>query len=261
VNGAQEVRPVEKWLWAAFFGLLFLATWQAYTVLTGVNHLLLPSPMKIAVFLVENPWTFFRNSGTTLSSILIGFAAGSLIGLCLGVLMNRFRVFQAGLYPWLVASQMVPVAAIAPILVLWFGFTLLPKVIVVALICFFPVAVNTVDGLRSVDTEMVRMMKTFGASRWKILRTVSIPTALPSIFSGLRVAIALSVVAAVFGEWVGSNSGLGYLMLSFNNRMNTIGLFASVAVLALQGILLFGLVGLLERTVLPWRKHGGAISR
>jgi len=250
-----------RWFWGGVFGLCFLLIWEGYARLSGIDALLLPSPGDVGVFLLQNPGTFLRNSGTTLTSILIGFIAGSGIGLGLGILMNSFRPVNAGLYPWLVASQMVPVAAIAPILVLWFGFNILPKVIVVALICFFPVAVNTVDGLRSVDPDMIRMMKTFGAGRRKILRTVSLPTALPSIFSGLRVAIALSVVAAVFGEWVGSNSGLGYLMLSYNNRMNTIGLFASVSVLAFVGILLFAAVSLVERLVIPWQSENASISR
>jgi ABC-type nitrate/sulfonate/bicarbonate transport system permease component len=234
--------------------MCFVGLWQGYILITGVSPLLLPSPGQVFGFVVSHPMVFIRNAGTTIAAILTGFCVGSAIGLGLGILMSRFRIFHSGLYPWLVASQMVPVAAIAPILVLWFGFTMVPKVIVVALICFFPVAVNTVDGLRSVDREMIRMMRTFGATPWKILKTISIPTALPSVFSGLRVAIALSVVAAVFGEWVGSNSGLGYLMLSYNNRMNTIGLFASVAVLSLVGIILFFIVGMVERLVLPWKR-------
>ena len=168
--------------------------------------------------------------------------------------MHLMRWFREGAYPWLVASQMVPVAAIAPILVLWFGFTLAPKVIVVALICFFPVAVNTADGLRSVDPEMVRMLRSMGAGRLTMLRLLGLPAALPSVFSGLRVAVALSMVAAVFGEWIGSSGGLGYLMLVYNSRLVTAGLFAAVAVLAVLGISLYFLLVIIERWMIPWRR-------
>lgn len=245
---------------AAAFGMAMLGIWQAYIVVFDIRPLMLPSPFAVAGFIAHKPGLFLGNAGPTLLSILTGFGVGTVAGLILGILMDRFAWFREGAYPWLVASQMVPVVAVAPILVLWFGFTLLPKMIVVALICFFPVAVNTVDGLRSIDPDMVRMMRTLGASPMKILRTVSIPSALPSVFSGLRVSIALSVVAAVFGEWVGSDRGLGYLMLTFNNNNNTTGLFASVAVLSLLGIILFFLVGVVERFVIPWHAKTGRIS-
>jgi ABC-type nitrate/sulfonate/bicarbonate transport system permease component len=142
--------------------------------------------------------------------------------------------------------------AVAPILVVWFGFTIVPKVIVVALVCFFPVVVNTTDGLKAVDPEMVRLMRTLGMSRPRIMRSVRVPSALPYLFSGLKVAMALAVIGAVFGEWVGSSEGLGYLMLALNNQLATTELFAAVLVLSLMGIALFFLVGLVERLVIPW---------
>lgn len=247
-------RPaLHQWLPPLLVGASGLLLWQLYVVVFSISPLLLPTPLQIAGFIVEHPLVFARNMGSTLGAILLGYLVGSLTGLLLGCCMTLSRRVHSGLYPWMVASQMVPIAAIAPILVLWFGFSLLPKVIVVAMICFFPVAVNTVDGLRSVDPEMVRLMRAFGANNRKILWSVSLPTALPSVFSGLRVAIALGVVAAVFGEWVGSNSGLGYLMLSYNNRLNTVGLFASVVVLSVMGIVLFFAVGFVEQRVIPWK--------
>jgi ABC-type nitrate/sulfonate/bicarbonate transport system permease component len=134
----------------------------------------------------------------------------------------------------------------------WFGFTLLPKVLVVALVCFFPVVVTTIDGLHGVDRRMVDLMRTLGASPGMVLRTVRIPAAAPVVFSGLRVAMALAVVGAVFGEWVGAGDGLGYLMLVFNGRLATAELFGAVAVLAAIGIALFFVVGAVERLVIPW---------
>jgi ABC-type nitrate/sulfonate/bicarbonate transport system permease component len=135
--------------------------------------------------------------------------------------------------------------------VVWFGFAIVPKVIVVALVCFFPIVVNTIDRLKAVDPEMVRLMRTLGMSRPRIMRSVRVPSALPCLFSGLKAAMALSVIGAVFGEWVGASEGLGYLMLALNNQLAT-DLFAAVLVLSVMGIVLFFLVGLVERLVIPW---------
>jgi ABC-type nitrate/sulfonate/bicarbonate transport system permease component len=236
-------------------GAVIVLLVEAYTVLWNVSPLLLPGPFSVFGFVFDHFSIFAVNSLTTVETILIGYAAGILLGLSIGVAINGSRLFRDATYPWLVASQMVPVAAIAPILILWFGFTMLPKVIVVTLICFFPVAVNTADGLASVDPEMVRLLKSMGASRKKILFSVCIPSALPHLFSGLRVAMALSVLGAVFGEWVGSTKGLGFLMLNYNNKLNTPGLFAAVLVLSMIGIFLFFMVGVVERIAVPWKSN------
>ena len=232
--------------------LAVLVLWQALVVGTATSALLVPSPAAILGSLVDDADLFARNAVVTLVEILIGFALGALVGVGLGVLLGYSRVVERSAYPWLVASQMVPIVAVAPILVVWFGFTLVPKVLVVGLVSFFPVVVTTIDGLRSVDPQMVELMRSLGAGRTRIMRSVRFPAALPSIFSGLRVAMALAVVGAVFGEWVGSSSGLGYLMLAFNNQLATTELFAAVVVLSAMGIALFSLVGAVERLVVPW---------
>jgi ABC-type nitrate/sulfonate/bicarbonate transport system permease component len=234
------------------FSLLVLGAWQAYTELADISPLLLPSPWEVAQSVVDNASLFARNALVTLQEILIGFALGSAAGIALAVLLTYSRLAERAVYPWLVASQMVPIVAVAPILVVWFGFTIVPKVIVVALVCFFPIVVNTIDGLKAVDPEMVRLMRTLGMSRPRIMRSVRVPSALPYLFSGLKVAMALSVIGAVFGEWVGASEGLGYLMLALNNQLATTELFAAVLVLSVMGIVLFFLVGLLERLVIPW---------
>jgi ABC-type nitrate/sulfonate/bicarbonate transport system permease component len=244
--------PARRVLPAAVFSLLVVGAWQLYTVVSGISPLLLPSPWEVARSVVANAGLFTDNAVVTLQEILIGFGLGVAAGVALGVLLTYSRVAERAVYPWLVASQMVPIVAVAPILVVWFGFTIVPKVVVVALVCFFPVVVNTVDGLKAVDPEMVRLMRTLGMSRPRIMRSVRIPSALPSIFSGLKVAMALSVIGAVFGEWVGASEGLGYLMLALNNQLATVDLFAAVLVLSLMGIALFFLVGVVERLVIPW---------
>ena len=234
------------------FSLVVLGAWQAYTGLADISPLLLPSPWAVAVSVVDNAALFTRNAVVTLQEILLGFVLGAAAGVALAVLLTYSRLAERAVYPWLVASQMVPIVAVAPILVVWFGFTIVPKVVVVALVCFFPVVVNTTDGLKSVDPEMVRLMRTLGMSRLRIMRSVRVPSALPYVFSGLKVAMALSVIGAVFGEWVGASEGLGYLMLALNNQLATTELFGAVLVLSLMGISLFFLVGLVERLVIPW---------
>jgi ABC-type nitrate/sulfonate/bicarbonate transport system permease component len=236
-------------------GAGLLATWEIYVRLAGVDALLLPPPSAVARYLAENMGVLASNGAATLSELLLGFAIGVVVGLCLGVLMQIWRWFRDAAYPWLVATQMVPIPAVAPILVLWFGFTIVPKAATVALMSFFPVAVNTVDGLSSVNPELIRLLRTFGAGPWRVMSMAAFPAALPRIFSGVRVAMALSVVGAVVGEWVGSTHGLGYLMLHFENRGETAGLFATVAVLTVMGIILFFLVGWAEDWAISWRRH------
>lgn len=236
-------------------GAGLLAAWEIYVRVAHIDPLLLPPPSAVVRYITGNAGILLNNGAATLSELLLGFAIGVVVGLCLGVLMQIWRWFREAAYPWLVATQMIPIPAVAPILVLWFGFTIVPKAATVALISFFPVAVNTVDGLRSVNPELIRLLRTFGAGPWKVMWMAALPGALPRIFSGVRVAMALSVVGAVFGEWVGSTHGLGYLMLRFENRGETAGLFATVAVLAIMGIILFFLVGWTEDWAMSWRRH------
>lgn len=236
-------------------GAGLIGAWEIYVRFAGIDPLLLPPPSAVARYATQNAAILARNGAATLFELLLGFAIGVIIGLSLGVLMQIWRWFRAAAYPWLVATQMVPIPAVAPVLVLWFGFTIVPKAATVALMCFFPVAVNTVDGLSSVNPELIRLLRTFGAGPWKVMTMAAFPSALPRIFSGARVAMTLSVIGAVVGEWVGSTHGLGYLMLQYENRGETAGLFATVAVLTIMGIILFFLVGWAEGWAIPWRRH------
>lgn len=236
------------------FGAVLLGLWEAYVRLGKIDPLLLPAPSAVWAFFAADPGLFLRHAGASLTAILGGFVLGATTGLLLGVALSHSTLLRRASYPWLVASQMVPIPAIAPILVLWLGFTIWPKILVVALISFFPVAVNTIDGLRRVDPETLDLFRTFRASRWQQLRLVSFPTALPSVFSGLRIAMALAVVAVIFGEWVGTRAGLGLLMLRYNHQVQTAGLFATVGLLALLGIVLFLAIGWIEHRLMPWRQ-------
>ena len=189
----------------------------------------------------------------TLKEILLGFLCGLAAGLAFAVLMRLSETLRRAFYPLLVASQAIPILVIAPILIVWFGFGIGPKLVVVALICFFPITVNAADGLRSVDPEAIKMMRTLDASRWQILWRVEAPTALPFVFSGARIAVTFAPIAAVFGEWVGAESGLGVLIRQDSAQLETARMFAATAVLTAIALALFGLVALAERRIVTWR--------
>lgn len=192
------------------------------------------------------------HAAPTAAEALSGFCCAVAAGVASGLLISRSQLAERALYPWLVASQTLPVIAIAPVLVTWFGYGPLPKVLVVVLFCFFPVTVATVDGLRSVDPDLVRLMRSFGAGPRRILLMVEAPAALPFLFGGLRLAATYSVVGAVVGEWVGSSRGLGFLMIQDKNQFEIARMFAEIALLSAMGVALFLLVALTQRMLAPW---------
>lgn len=234
------------------FSLLFLGAWQAYCVLFDISDAALPTPVEVGQALWEQRELLWDNMWVTLQEIILGLLCAVVVGVALGALIRSSRMIERAVYPWLVVSQLVPIPAIAPVFVIWFGFDLRPKILVVALVSFFPIVVNTVDGLRAVEPELINLMRTLGASRRRIFFGAQLPAAMPFIFSGLRIAAAFSVIGAVFGEWVGASEGLGYLILVLNNQTATDEVFAVVVVLALIGIGLFALITLIERLALPW---------
>jgi ABC-type nitrate/sulfonate/bicarbonate transport system permease component len=238
-----------------------LAAWQALCALTGVAESTLPAPSDIARALWDERSLLADNAWPTLVEILLGFALATVVGVGLALALHLSPALERAAYPWLVASQMIPIVAIAPVVVLWTGFDLRPKVIVIALVSFFPIVVSTVDGLRSAPPGAVDVLRTLGAPRWRVLLLAELPAALPFTFSGLRVAAALSVIGAVFAEWVGSSEGLGYLVLVLNNQVRTAEVFAVVVVLAVIGLALFGAVSLAERLALPWYHGTRRVSR
>lgn len=236
------------------FALVVLGLWQLYCVLSGVGESSLPKPTRVAESLWQD-WAelgFGHSAWVTFKEILLGYALAIVLGVTLAVAIRSSPLVERALYPWLVVSQMVPIPALAPILVLWLGFDIWPKVIVIALVSFFPIAVNTIDGLRAVDPRMLRMLRTMRASPWQRFRHARLPAALPYVFSGLKIAAALAVIGAVFAEWVGASEGLGHLILVLNNATNTPAMFAVIFLLALIGIVLFAIVALVQRLLLPW---------
>lgn len=219
----------------------------------GLEEFLVPAPSQILEILWQDRSLILDHAGTTLVEIVAGFGLALVCGLGVAILFRGSELARRAGYPLVVASQTIPIIVIAPVLVLWFGYGIWPKLLVIALICFFPITVNTLDGLRSTDPEAVKMMRSLDAGRFAIFRRVEIPSALPGIFTGARIAAAVAVIGAVFGEWSGSEKGLGHLILQDNAQLMTDRMFASVLVLSLIAIAMYSLIGLLERVVVRWR--------
>ncbi len=244
--------------WLLPGALLALAgtVWEVWVRWREVPAWLLPPPSAIARTLLDDRGLLAEHALVTLWEVVLGFGLALAVGVALGAAIDASRVLERGVYPLVVASQTVPVITLAPLLLIWFGYGLLPKVLITALIGFFPIVVTTVDGLRAADREVLDLLRTLGAGRWARFRLAKLPGALPAVFSGAKVAVAVCVIGAVFGEFVGASRGLGYLLNRSTDQFLTARVFACVAVLAGMGVGLFGLVALAERLALPWRRAG-----
>jgi NitT/TauT family transport system permease protein len=240
---------------AAALLALVVVGWQAYVELFDVRDIILPPPTDVASTLVERWPSLQPELLVTMSEAAQGFFLSAAVGLLLAVLITSSRVLRLALYPLLVTSQAIPVIAVAPLLITWFGFGPTSKVLVSALIAFFPMVVSSAAGLASLDAGVVSLMRSFPASRTQIFLRARLPNALPQIFAGLKVAAVLSVIGAVVGEWVGADQGLGYLIVRANATLAIDLVFAAIVLLALMGIAFFAAVSLLERLVIPWRRE------
>jgi NitT/TauT family transport system permease protein len=238
-----------------------LVLWEIGVRAGGVPAYLLPPPSAILGRMVRDYKLLALHTWVTSGEILAGYLIAIVISIPLAAVLAQFRVVENALYPILVASQTIPKVAIAPILVVWFGFGLLPKVLIAFLICFFPIVVDTMIGLRSVPKEVLWLARSMGASQWKTFVKIQFPAALPHIFAGLKVASTLAVVGAVVGEFVAADRGLGYQLIVANGLMDVQLSFAVLITLSLIGIVLYAIVDLAERAALPWhvsQRHGGA---
>jgi NitT/TauT family transport system permease protein len=236
-----------------FIGLAaLLVVWALITAVFKIPEYLLPSPVIVAKRIVTDWPLLSRNFAYTLLEVVVGFCVSVLVGIPAAFLVVLSRPVERILMPIIVASQAVPKVAIAPLLVIWLGFGLLPKVVISFLIAFFPVLVSTSTGLRSVETDMIDLVRSMGASTMKIMFKVRLPTALPQIFSGLKVAISLSVVGALVGEFVGADRGLGYIMMTASGALDGTLVWATLIVLIFLGVVLFQIVAMIERFAIRW---------
>lgn len=226
--------------------------WEIMVSLFNVPVWLLPAPSDIIVEGKENYSLLWDHTYVTLKEVVFGFLVALAVSLVLALCMVFSRAIERTVYPFVVGSQTVPIIAISPLLLIWVGYGIAPKIIVVALISFFPIVVNTMDGFKSVDSDAINMMRTFGANRWQIFTKLQIPNALPYLFTGMKIAIVVSVIGAVIGEWVGASEGLGYLMTRSIPQFQTDRVFAAMFILSFLGIMLFLSVIALRRVVVPW---------
>jgi NitT/TauT family transport system permease protein len=236
---------------AAAFGFFFLA-WEISVRLLAVPDYLLPPPSLVASELAGRWPRVLDAARVTGSEILAGYVLAILVSVPLALLIAGSRLVERTICPLVVFLQIVPKIAIAPLFIIWFGFGFTPKLLLVFLLCFFPIVVGAVAGFKSVDPDVLDLGRSTGASAWRLFTKIRLPQALPELFTGLKVGAALAATAAVVAEFVASNRGLGYLLLEYNGNLETAMVFAVIIVLSLMGLALYGLVELLERLAIPW---------
>jgi putative hydroxymethylpyrimidine transport system permease protein len=244
---------VKRWAPPLLLLVALIVLWELVVRATDVPDYLFPAPSAVASALRDDADVLRDATLVTAREMLLGYLLAVAIGLGLAVLLHFSTLVRRALLPLLVVSQTVPTVVLAPILAILLGYGIGPKLVVVAIVCFFPIVVNAVDGLRSTDPELVRMMRTLRGTRWSIFRRVEFPGALPMIFSGARVAATYAAVGAVFGEWAGSSEGLGFVMLQSQPSLDTARIFAAVLILSLLALALYGAVTLAERLLVPWK--------
>ncbi len=250
----EGLRDTVDGLWRpALFLLGVVAVWWLVTAMGWIKPYLVPSPGAVINEFHTDAGVLLKHTAITLYETVIGFVLAVAVGLSFAIAIVYSRSIERTLYPLLLAAQVVPKIAIAPLFVVWLGFGPAPKILVAVLIAFFPVVISGVAGLRDVDPELLDLTATMGASPWDSFRKIRFPSAMPHIFAGLKVAVTLAVVGAVVGEFVGANSGLGYIVMSANGNLNTPQLFAALILMSLIGIVLFAALELLERVAVPWR--------
>jgi ABC-type nitrate/sulfonate/bicarbonate transport system permease component len=231
-----------------------LLFWQFFSAVTGEPKYVVPPLSDVLSAIVDRSVDKLLPAAfVTGQEVLLGFIVGSVGGLLIATAIFLSATLRRAFLPIVIATQAVPVLAIAPILVIWLGFGMAPKVIVAALVVFFPVVINGIAGLNSIDLEMVNLMRSLGAGGWQIFWKLRFPAALPIVFAGLKNAAAISAIGAIVGEWVGASEGLGPVMIEANASFKTATTFAAILYLAAIAIALFGLVALAERLALPWR--------
>jgi NitT/TauT family transport system permease protein len=226
--------------------------WGLYVRIGRPPVTTLPSPVDTIAAAIKDAPTLLSHSLVTISEIILGFAASAMIGIPMAVTIDRFAVLEGLLYPYLIATQVIPVVAIAPLIVIWLGYGLVAKVFIVALFGIFAVVIETLAGLRSLEIEKEYLARSMGASTFSFYSRIKLPQALPSIFEGLKISATLSVVGAVVSEFVSSRSGLGHYIIIAESNFNAVKIFSAVIYLAIIGIAFFALISALERLLLPW---------
>ena len=248
----KKILNLANWIFPIGILVSLVIVWEVLVRVVNVPSWQLPPPSAILDELIVSKDLLLHHTLVTLKEIVVGFSVALVTGLTLAAGIAYSRILERSVYPIIIASQTIPIIAIAPLLLIWVGYGLTPKVIIVALICFYPIAVNTVDGLKSIDPDMISMFRTLGASRFQVFTKLQVPNSLPFMFSGIKIGISVSVIAAVIGEWVGGSEGLGYLITYSQPLFLTARVFAAIFLLSVMGIILFVLGVWIEHLTMPW---------
>ncbi|HWO97055.1 MAG TPA: ABC transporter permease [Bacillus sp. (in: firmicutes)] len=248
-------RVLKRWrpIWIL---LLFFIVWEIVVKQAEIPDWLLPAPTKIFSEALEGWPLFYPDFFSTVKLALIGFAVGTAIGLLTAILLHLLPFIRESVYPLLILSQNIPIIVLAPLLVVWFGFGLLPKLIVITLVCFFPIAVASLDGFRQTDPELKHYMKMAGASKRQLFVKLELPYALPSIFSGLKISATYSVMGAVISEWLGAKQGVGVYMTLASSSFRTDRVFVAILSIMALSLLFFAVILLVERWLVRWQLKG-----
>ena len=252
----ERLEKLLPWISSPILMILFLGGWQAAVSVFGMSEFVLPSPIKVGDSLVsllagDSIWTHIR---ITLSEVVIGFGIALVTGTAMGVVLGRIVWLERALQPAMVAFQVVPKVAFIPLFVIWFGFGMTSKIIITAILAFYPIMLNVLLGVRSVDRGHRDVMQGLGASRWATLKNLELPSTLPYVFAGAEVGIVFAVIGAIVGEYLGGSEGLGYLVVASLNSLDAPTLFAVIVLLAVLGSALFSIVTVAKRLAIPWHE-------
>lgn len=245
-------RTLVKWLTPLVGIFSFLLAWQLFVVIWKVPPYLLPTPGAVAQTFIDELPTLINHGWTTVYEMLAGYALAVAVALPLAIAITSSRPFNEFVMPTMLFFQIVPKVAVAPLFLVWFGVGAMPKILVAFLISFFPIVIDAAVGLRSMSPEMGDLARSMGASRWQVFAQFRLPTSLPYLFSGLKVAATLAIAGTVVGEFVGADKGLGYLLLVTNSNMQTSLMFATIVALTIIGLVFYYLVEIVEALLIPW---------
>ena len=248
----RVLRGSARWIRPLISMVLIVILWAAAIWIFQIPAYQIPKPEAVAMALITDGPSLLRAAVPTTEAALLGFVLSVIFGIPAAMIISTSRIAEAYVYPLLVFSQSVPKVAVAPLFVVWFGFGLMPRIITAFLLGFFPVVVASVQGFKSVETDMVDLVRAMEANRWQLFRLLSLPHALPAIFSGLKVSVTLAIVGAVVGEFVGANSGLGFDLQRSIGTFQMPQMFAALVLLSMIGVALFWIIELIERLMIPW---------
>ncbi len=251
----RKLQNTTNKIWSCSAIVLLLVVWQTVSSMGIVDSFMLPSPVQVVKAFVDEFPTLMEHSVITLSEAFLGLSLGILLGFVMAVLMDQFEALYKACYPLIVLTQTIPTVAIAPLLVLWFGYEMTPKVILIVITTFFPITVGLLNGFKSADADSINLLRAMGAGRWQIFRHIKLPGAMSQFFSGLRISASYAVVGAVISEWLGGFGGLGVYMTRVKKAFSFDKMFAVIFLISIISLLLMKGVDLLQKKCMPWEKE------